>query len=128
MDSIKVANNIVQLAHHLCLTSGAKGAVVCSLMKRKLGRYLSTPCEVDRYNKRVVLANEFLTEVVPGKDNLTFWRQKGLLGSIGQLLCRDGTHLNAGGQYRLYKSIRGAVIHAAALAGYLPPGGVSFPK
>ena len=122
------SNDIVQLAHHLCLTSGAKGAVICSLMKRKLGRYLSTPCEVDRYNKRVVMANEFLTEVVPGEDNLMFWRQRGLLGPIGQLLCRDGTHLNAGGQYRLYKSIRGALIHAAALAGYPPPGRVSFPK
>ena len=83
MDSIKVANSIIQLAHHLCLTSGAKGAIVCSLMQRKLGRYLSAPCEVDIYIERVVMANDFLTEVVPCENDLTFWRQKGLLGPIG---------------------------------------------
>ena len=55
---IQVANNIVQLAHPLCLTSGTKGLIFCSLMKRKLDRYLSTPCEVDRYSERVVMAND----------------------------------------------------------------------
>ena len=59
MNSIKVANSIIQLVHHLCLTSGAKGAIICSLMQCKGGRYLSTPCEVDRYSERVVLANDF---------------------------------------------------------------------
>ena len=113
MDSINVANSIVQLAFHLCLTSGAKGAIICSLMKRKLGPYLSTPYEVDRYNERVVMVNDFFDGSCSLRRRSDIsGRQKGLLGPIGHLLCRDGSHLKAGGQYWPYKSIRGAVIQA----------------
>ena len=121
VDSIKVANQLIELARSLCISSGARSAIICELTQRSVGRYLRSPHQVQIYNERIRLANRFLREVLSLEPNLIFWRHKAMSASVEHLVCRDGTHFNALGQYLLYKSIRGAIIYAAKSAGLSSP-------
>ena len=121
VDSIKVANQLIELARSLCKSSGARSAIICELTQRSVRRYLHSPHQVQIYNERIRLANRFLREVLSLEPKLIFWRHKAMSASVEHLTCRDGTHFNALGQYLLYKSIRGVSIYAAKSAGFPSP-------
>jgi lysophospholipase L1-like esterase len=122
VDSIKVANDLIDLTKHLCASSGAGGAIVCEFTQRQPGRFLPSPELAEDYNRKVTLANRFLKDVIHELEpELNFWPHKGMTESVSHLLCPDGTHVNASGQFLLYKSLRGAVIYAAKRAGFNPP-------
>ena len=105
VDSIKVENQLIELARSLCIFSGARSAIICELTQRSVGRYLRSPHQVQIYNERIRLANRFLREVLSLEPNLIFWRHKAMSASVGHIVCTDGTHFNALGQYLLYKSM-----------------------
>lgn len=82
-------------------------------MPRHQGPYLVSQEASDKYNIKVKTANAFLKTVLEDEPNLHFWRHKGLSLHAAHFLASDGTHLNTAGQFKLYKSIRGALIFAS---------------
>lgn len=123
VDSIRVANELLDLMTAICESSGARGAIVCHLTQRGPGKYLPSPAAAAEYNRKILLANSFIKEVLGAglEPKLTSWPHKGMTQSMAHLLSSDGTHVNRDGQILLYKSIRGAVIRAAKEAGFPPP-------
>lgn len=119
IDSIKVANDLIEITKSLCSSSGAKGALLCNLTQRNTSRYLPTTADAEAYNARIFRANLFLKEVLgAGLEPMLFsWPHKGMVQSMAHLLGPDGTHMNDRGQWLFYKSLRGAVIQAAHHAG-----------
>jgi len=123
VDSIKIANDLLELAHYLCQASGAHGAIICHLTQRGLSHRLPSRSHVDHYNDKILMANRFIQEVIGAGlgPQLISWPHKGMIQSTAHLLGTDGTHVNTHGQFLLYKSLRGAVICAAKAAGACPP-------
>lgn len=111
-ESISVADGIVETAKHLRHSCHTKGVLVCSVTYRGQGRYLPTAHAVETYNEKVHLANKFLKAVIEDEPGLEYWRHKGMSESIASLLSADGVHVNPAGQFKLYKSIRGAILYA----------------
>lgn len=122
-DSIKVANDVLTLARHLCTISGAKGAIICHLTQRGQSSRLPSTSHVNGYNAQIQLANRYVKEVLGAglEPQLISWPHKGMTQSMAHLLRDDGTHVNDDGQILLYKSIRGAIIRAAKEVGVYPP-------
>ena len=116
-DSIKVADTLVELTRQLCTKSGALGGVVCAMTQRYLGTYLVSQSEVDEYNLKIKTANAFLKTMLEHEPHLHFWKHKGITSQAAHLVCWDGTHMNPAGQFKLYKSIRGALTFAAKQCG-----------
>ena len=113
-DSLSVANRLLATASELCSLCEARGVIVCELTKRGLGRYLQSMWEVKTYNHKVDLANQFLHTVIPLEPvKLLLWKHKGMSDSVEHLLLPDGVHMNAHGQFKLHKSLWGAVIFVA---------------
>ena len=123
VDSIKVANNLLELANYLCTVSGARGALICHLTQRGQSRRLPTHSNVALYNDKILMANLFIKEVLGAglEPQLISWPHKGMILSMAHLLCNDGTHVNHNGQLMLYRSIRGAVIYACKIVGVPAP-------
>ena len=122
MNSTNVANQLIEWnSLNLCISSGARSAIICEVTQRSVGQYLRPQHQVQIYNEEIQLANRFLREVLTLEPNLTFWRHKAMSVSVEHLVCRDGTNFNALGQYLLYKSIRGAIVYAAKPAGLFSP-------
>lgn len=123
IDSITIANELLELANYLCTSSGAQGAIVCHLLQRGESHRLPSHPHVTSYNEKIILVNRYIKEVLGAglEPRLISWPHKGMIQSMAHLLCNDGTHVNDYGQLLLYKSIRGAVICAAKEAGVSPP-------
>jgi lysophospholipase L1-like esterase len=123
IDSIKVANDLIELSKRLCISSGAKGAIIGHITKRGVGRYLPSTAQAERFNEKVNMANIFMKEVTGAglEPHVISWQHKGMSEWMDHLLCSDGTHVNAHGQDLFYTSMRGAVIRAAREAGFARP-------
>ena len=119
LNSIKVADDLLELSKFICSESGAKGIIVCQITKRKAGKYMRSRADVDAFNRKVDLANNFLCQVIDSDTpHVTFWRQfRGSSPYVEHLLLADGTHYNHAGQRKFYKSLRGAIIFAAKKCG-----------
>lgn len=64
------------------------------------------------FNKKVKIVNQYLKVVLGDRHNVFVWGHRKLLEPQNEVLLPDGVHLNCYGQYRLYRSYRGAIIHA----------------
>ena len=105
---------LVQRLHPEC---GVETIVVCQTINRAAG--LRDP---PSFNDRVALLNQYLSIVLETLPFAVFWRHKGLRQPTVRILCRDGVHLNAKGQYAHYQSYRGAILSAIKLS-CLPAAG-----
>lgn len=105
-----VASALLETADKIRQESGAKRVVVCEILKRQLGKYLRTTEQVEQFNREAKIANSYLKHVAPEFKDIKFWRHRGLSNpTLGPVLDTDGVHLNGRGQYKFYKSIRGAI-------------------
>ena len=104
---------LIQRLHAECQVE----TVVCQTINRAAG--LRDP---PSFNDRVALLNQYLSVVLETLPFAVFWRHKGLRQPTVRILCRDGVHLNAKGQYALYRSYRGAILSAIKLS-CLPAAG-----
>lgn len=113
--SITVANDLIKTANKLRTQCNTRGVLVCEITQRSLGRYLPSWAAVQDYNHKVQLANNFLKTVLDQEPGLEYWPHRGMRAQpqLQALLCPDGVHVNPAGQFKLYKSIRGAVLYAA---------------
>lgn len=62
------------------------------------------------FNKNVILLNRYLKVVLEPLPYAFFWSHKGFWRAKTNFMARDGVHLNSLGQYKLYRSLRGAVL------------------
>lgn len=64
------------------------------------------------FNARVMSANLAIMRCVRRMNNprIRFWRHRGMVWPRPELLSLDGVHLNARGNYRLYRSLRGCIL------------------
>ena len=99
---------LVQCLHAECRV---ETIVVCQTINRAAG--LRDP---PSFNDGVALLNQYLSVVQQTLPFAVFWRHKGLRQPTTRILCRDGVHLNAKGQYALYWSYRGAILSAIKLS------------
>ena len=50
--------------------------------------------------------------VIGSLENAFVWSHRGLMEPLNKVLKNDGVHLNTNGQYKLYRSYRGAMLKA----------------
>ena len=67
---------------------------------------------LETFNARVSELNDFLYHAFREENHITFWAHKGMWCSELPLLNTDGVHLNENGNKKLYRSLRGAIVHA----------------
>ena len=112
-----VGSKIETLVQRLHAECRVETIVVCQTINRAAG-LRDPPSFIDR----VALLNQYLSVVLETLPFAVFWRHKGFRQPTVRILCRDGVHLNAKGQYVLYRSYRGAILSAIKLS-CLPAAG-----
>lgn len=76
------------------------------------------PRALDSYNVRARAVNERVEQLVNEGvadgtwPNITFWKHAGLQYPEIEVLDPQGTHLNISGNYRFYRSVRGAILYS----------------
>lgn len=63
------------------------------------------------FNANVSILAQYLKTVLEPLPYAIYWTHRGFWRSCRPYLSYDGVHLNREGQHKLYKSIRGAVLH-----------------
>ena len=86
---------------------GVKHVVVCQIIRRQCVRRLSW----DEGTQRVLEINEFL-RAVSDTDRLSFWVHRGFWQSLHNIFRADGVHFNDRGNFKLWRSIKGAIFGA----------------
>lgn len=96
--------HLVQVLHDDC---GAEFIMVCLVIYRS-----AIPPHVPDFSHKVDLLNKYLKVVLEPLPYAEAWSHRGLQSPSIAVLCRDGVHLNAAGNYALYRSYRGAILFA----------------
>ena len=96
--------HLVQVLHDHC---GTEFIMVCLVI------YLSAiRPHVPDFSHKVDLLNKYLKVVLEPLPYAEAWSHRGLQSPSIAVLCRDGVHLNAAGNFALYRSYRGAILFA----------------
>ena len=98
-----VAEDIKTLCHDLYCLYGVRKIVISQIIFRANNSI---------FNAAVSECNSILQTFFEHNDHITFWRHRGLNNPAVQIHRRDRVHLNDAGNFALYKSYRGAIIHA----------------
>lgn len=109
-----IGSNIDDLVNRLHFDFGVSFIVVNQVHKRTVQPH-------PHYNDHVDIINNYLSVVIDQYPYAKFWKNVGLKDPHPNLL-RDGVHLNAVGQYKFYRSVRGAIIKASSILGTHVPG------
>ena len=109
-----VGMQMVDIAELLKLRTGAKEVCLAQCMYRQVGRYIHSQQAERTFNVNCLRANRYLQVVAPDQGVL-YWHHKGLMNprasGFGDTLGQDGVHLSPRGQYKFYKSVKGAIVH-----------------
>lgn len=62
------------------------------------------------FNSEVRILTQYLQVVLEPIPYVLYWRHRGFWNCKSRFLARDGIHLNKLGQYKFYRSLRGAVL------------------
>ena len=87
---------------------GVRHVVISQVVRRARWRHST----VEDGTRRVDAMNEFLDAACSGPEPISFWRHKGLWNVQRTVFRLDGVHMNDLGNYRLYRSMRGAIFTA----------------
>ncbi len=107
-----IGDKLLDFAREVKVRSGAKMVMICTLTKRSIGKYLPSQSQVDRFNWHIDRFNAYVKVVGPTFDGLSTWRHSGFREPSIPLLLQDGVHMNSHGQYKMYRSVRGAMVVA----------------
>ncbi len=66
----------------------------------------------ESFNDKVPVLNQCVCALLEDIDNVFCWYHKGFSNPSNAPLIHDGVHLDARGQYNLYRSYRGAILRA----------------
>ena len=102
-----MAASIEVLVRFLHDRFSVKVVCVCHVIPRR------SPCA---FNDQVAACNELVRSLLEPLPYVFCWFHKGgFYHHTGKLLSADGVHVNRVGQYRLYRSYRGAILKALTL-------------
>ena len=84
-----------------------KLVVVCQILCRQ-----RLPFE--HYNEHVIQANVSLEKLgKESKDNIVFWKRRGMCNSKSVILAKDGVHISQESQKKYLRSLRDCVIRVS---------------
>ena len=89
---------------------GVERVVVCQVVRRQAWRHIT----VNEGSQRVQEMNKFLKSVCH-TNRISFWAHKGFWASARNIFRRDQINLNDHGNYKLWRSVKGAVFLASSL-------------
>lgn len=104
-----VGSKIDDLAHLFRDKYKVRVVVVCHVINRNLS-HSQTPDA--GFNAKAALLRQYLSVVLAGEDGIFTWEHREFFRPDRVLLSSDGVHCNVEGQYCLYRSYRGAILHA----------------
>ena len=99
--SLKVGSAIEDFVHLLHDSYGVKCVCVCQTIRRRSGR---------EFNEKVDTLTRYLRVVLEPIPYAFYWGHRGFWKAKTNFLASDGIHLNSRGQFKLYRSLRGAVL------------------
>lgn len=103
LDPTTVGSSLEDLAQVLHSRYGVQRVVVCQTLFRD---------KAPEFNNTVTLLNKYSEVVIPSLPYANFWKHRSLWNSSKGIYAKDGVHLSAFGQLKLYRSIRGAVLQS----------------
>ncbi len=106
----RVGMEVYTLARDL-VRCGVNHVTVCQVLRRNSWRHFSYQEGADR----VSCVNEFLLAACGGPGNVAFWKHRGMWQEGADIFRTDGIHFNSLGNFKLYKSVRGAIYQANRL-------------
>lgn len=84
---------------------------VCQVINRNVP-YASSRTPDHDFNANAARLRHYLSVVLSEEPGIFLWEHREFSKSNRVLLAADGVHCNAKGQYCLYRSYRGAILHA----------------
>lgn len=105
----RVGAQLVDFAREL-VEFGVSQVVICQLIKRAKWRHFSP----EDGTTRVAVVNTFIQAECAGDHHISFWKHKGFWNPRNRIFMRDGVHFNDLGNFKLYRSFRGALLWAAS--------------
>ena len=106
----QVGAQLVEFANELVVV-GVSHVVICQLIRRDSWRHFSPAVGA----ARVACVNDYVKVACDGCKQVSVWKHKGFWNPQSMLFRDDGVHLNDLGNYKLYRSIRGAILRAVSL-------------
>lgn len=100
-----VATEIVTFCHMLHDHHNVKHVYIAQIIQR-------TRQPTASFNRDVQTCNDLLRSTTKGITYMDLWTHKGLNNPSINIIRTDGVHLNDAGNYTLYRSYRGAILHA----------------
>ena len=96
--------DFVRLLHDSC---GVQFVCVCQTIRRRSAKR--------SFNKNVDILTRYLRVVLEPIPYAFYWGHRGFWKARYNFLASDGVHLNSRGQYKLYRSLRGAILQSLRL-------------
>lgn len=104
----QIAWDLLEFATEL-VAFGVSHVVIGQLIRREGWRHLS-PAEGAA---RAASVNEIVKAECEQCHQVSFWKHKGFMNPQDRVFREDGVHLNDLGNYKLFRSYRGAILRAA---------------
>ena len=93
------------------VAAGVANVIVCQVIRRRSWRNF----DFQEGARHVTCINEFLAAACSGLEHIAFWKHRGMWQEGAPIFCADGVHFNPLGSFKLYKSVRGAVMQACRM-------------
>jgi len=104
---LPVGSDIEELVRLLHTTYRVKVICVCQTIRREAA--------TEAFNEGVGMLTKYLRVVLEPIPYAFFWGHRGFWNPKSNIYSRDGVHLNNNGQFKLYRSLRGAVLKSIRL-------------
>ena len=114
---LKVASDIHDLAMRLLHTDACYMVFVLSIPPRA-----SYPAVNPTFIERVDECNKILHQLLDSEEEVYYWKIRGLHNPTVDIFTQDGIHLNGRGSYKLYRSVRGALLKGLTIMDRLRGG------
>ena len=104
------------LATTSAVETGSAIEDLCRLLHESYGVEVVCVCQTlyrhnaVSFNKEVDLLTQYLKVVLEPLPYTFYWRHRGFWRCKSRFLARDGAHLNSRGNYKYFRSLRGAVL------------------
>ena len=98
---LQVGSALEDFVHLLHDSYGVRGVCVCQTIRRRAAV---------AFNQRVDILTRYLRVVLEPIPYAIYWGHRGFWRACNSFFSADGIHLNSRGQFKLYRSLRGAVL------------------
>ena len=105
-----VGSQIEDLVQLLLATYSVRLVIWCQVTPRATTK--RNQCHNSKFNEKAALLNQYTRVVLEPVYRAICWKHKGFSTPAVPPFLADGVHFNRRGQYALYRSYRGAILHA----------------